>query len=85
MQIEISFPVHRPLVELFMGWWRYGFTSWQRRAGPDDSLVFVCELGPKPYAIIGRDGNDLSDRWQDALLLRDIAKGLWAEVSGAPR
>jgi len=85
VQIEISFPAHQPWVELFKGWWRYGFTSWQRRAGPDDSLVFVCELGPKPYAIIGRDGNDLSDRWQDALLLRDIAKGLWAEVSGAPR
>jgi hypothetical protein len=61
----------------------HGFTSWQRGAGPDDSLAFVCELGPKPYAIIGRDGNDLSDGWQDALLLRDIAQGLWAEVSGS--
>lgn len=84
VQIEISFAAHQPWVDLFKGWWRYGFESWQRRAGPDDSLVFVCELGPKPYAIIGRDGNDLSDRWQDALLLRDIAKGLWAEVSSAP-
>ncbi len=85
VQVEISFPAHQPWVELFKDWWRYGFKSWQRRAGPDDSLVFVCELGPKPYAIIGRDGNDLSDRWQDALLLRDIAQALWAEVSGNPR
>lgn len=85
VQIEISFPAHQQWVELFKDWWRYGFASWQRRAGPDDSLVFVCELGPKPYAIIGRDGNELSDRWQDALLLRDIAKALWAGVSDASR
>ena len=84
VQVEISFPVHQPWVNLFKAWWRYGFASWQRRAGPDDSLVFVCELGPKPYAIVGRDGNDLSDRWEDALLLRDIARSLWAEVSTSP-
>ena len=84
VQVEISFPAHQPWVNLFKAWWRYGFASWQRRAGPDDSLVFVCELGPKPYAIVGRDGNDLSDRWEDALLLRDIARSLWAEVSTSP-
>jgi hypothetical protein len=49
VQIEISFPAHQQWGELFKDWWRYGFTSWRRRAGPDDSLVFVCELGPKPW------------------------------------
>lgn len=81
VQVEVSFPSHQPWVELFKDWWRHGFRSWSRRAGADDTLAFVCELGPKPYAIVGRDGNDLSDRWQDALLLRDIAHGLWTEVS----
>jgi hypothetical protein len=84
VQVEVSFPCHQPWVELFKGWWRHGFASWRQRAGADDGLVFVCELGPKPYAIVGPDGNDLSDRWDDALVLREIARGLWAEGAQAP-
>ena len=80
VQVEISFPAHKPWLDLFLGWWRYGFESWRRRAGADESLVFVCELGPKPYAIIGPDGNDLSDRWQDALLMREHVRRVWGEV-----
>ncbi len=77
VQIEISFPAHKMWLDIFLGWWRYGFESWRRRAGADDSLAFVCELGPKPYAIIGRDGNDTTDRWQESLLLRDHVRKLW--------
>ena len=77
VQIEISFEPHRTWVDLFLDWWRYGFASWQRRAGPDDTLVFTCELGPKPYAIIGRDGNDTTDRWAESLLMRDWIRELW--------
>ncbi|MGF6754981.1 sugar phosphate isomerase/epimerase family protein [Paraburkholderia sp. GAS42] len=80
VQIEISFEPHRMWVDLFLDWWRYGFTSWRRRAGPDDSLTFTCELGPKPYAIIGRDGNDTTDRWAESLLMRDWIRDLWNEV-----
>lgn len=81
VQIEISFEPHRMWVDLFMDWWRYGFASWRRRAGEHDSLAFVCELGPKPYAIIGRDGNDTTDRWAESLMMRDWARELWNEVA----
>jgi len=80
VQIELSFAPHRKWVDLFLDWWRYGFRSWRRRAGADDTLAFTCELGPQPYAIIGPDGNDTTDRWNESLLLRDWIRDLWGEV-----
>ena len=80
VQIEISFEPHRIWVDLFLDWWRYGFASWCERAGVDDALTFTCELGPKPYAIIGRDGNDTTDRWAESLLMRDWILDVWRDV-----
>ncbi|CAN7263579.1 sugar phosphate isomerase/epimerase [Rhizobium sp. LjRoot30] len=77
VQIEISFPHHRPWVDLFLQWWEYGFRHWRSRAAGDAELVFTCELGPKPYSITGRDGNDTTDRWEESLLLRQMALDLW--------
>jgi len=81
VQIEISFAHHKMWLDLFLSWWEYGFRGWRRRAGPDDSCSFVCELGPKPYAITGRDGNDLADRWDDALLMREKVRALWDRLA----
>ncbi|RDU97737.1 sugar phosphate isomerase/epimerase family protein [Trinickia dinghuensis] len=77
VQIEISFAPHRKWVELFLGWWRYGMESWRRRAGQHDTLSFTCELGPQPYAIIGPDGNDTTDRWAESLMLKAWIQALW--------
>ncbi|WLR95290.1 sugar phosphate isomerase/epimerase family protein [Shinella zoogloeoides] len=80
VQIEISFPHHRPWLDLFLNWWDYGFRAWRRRAATDAALVFTCELGPKPYAITGRDGNDTTDRWAEALMLRRMVRDLWDAI-----
>ena len=82
VQIEISFPHHRPWVDLFLGWWERGFRSWRQRAAPDATLAFTCELGPKPYAITGRDGNDTTDRWAESLQMRDEVRAVWERVVG---
>ena len=63
-----------------MIWWAYGLRSWRRRAAPGDSLTFTCELGLKPYAISGADGNDLSDRWAEAKLLKARIEALWTSL-----
>jgi hypothetical protein len=70
IQIQISFPTHKDWVDLFMGWWAYGFRSWRRRAPEDATLTFLCELGPREYAMTDRDGYELSDRWLEAQMLR---------------
>ena len=81
VQVEISFPQHKIWLDIFLGWWEYGFRSWRRRAKPDDSLAFVCEIGPKPYAVTGPDGNDLSDRWRESLLLKAEIETVWNKTA----
>jgi hypothetical protein len=84
VQVEIGFPQHQGWVELFMGWWEYAIRSWRRRAGPDATLTFLCELGPAPYAITGADGCDLADRWQDAQTMMRMLRGLWDRIAATP-
>lgn len=80
IQVSLRFPQHQGWVGLFMGWWDYAIRSWRRRAGPDAVLTFLCELGPPPYAITGPEGAELSDRWQEALLMKDMIRGLWRRI-----
>ena len=81
VQISLGFPQHQDWVDLFMGWWEYAIRSWRRRAGVDATLTFLCELGPPPYAITGPDGAELSDRWQDALAMKDMIRRLWDRIA----
>ena len=80
VQISLGFPQHQGWVGLFMGWWEYAIRSWRKRAGPDAVLTFLCELGPPPYAITGPDGAELSDRWDDALVMKDMVRALWQRI-----
>ena len=81
VQVQIGFAHHKDWVDLFMGWWEYGFRQWQARAGADETLTFLCELGPREYAMTGADGYELSDRWQESIMLKDMVRDLWRRVS----
>jgi len=81
VQIEISFPHHKMWLDIFLGWWEYGFRSWRKRSAADAEVTFTCELGPKPYSITGRDGNDTTDRWAEALMMRDRVREIWERSS----
>lgn len=79
VQIEISFPHHKMWLDTFLDWWDYGFRSWRKRNPDDATCAFVCEFGPKPYAITGPDGNDTTDRWKEALMLKDLVRETWGK------
>jgi len=78
VQIQIDFPQHREWVDIFRGWWREGMQSWRARNDEDATLRFLCELGPPPYAITDREQRELSDRWQEALRIRNWAQEIFA-------
>lgn len=81
IQIALAFPQHARWVEMFRGWWREGFASWQRRnADSRKELVFLCELGPPDYAITDGAARELSDRWSEALQLKAWAHEIWDDV-----
>ena len=80
VQIQIDFPQHQEWVEIFKGWWKEGMRMWRKRSKSDATLVFLCELGPPPYAITDANQNELSDRWEESLQIRDWAREIWAEL-----
>jgi hypothetical protein len=80
VQIQVGFPQHQDWVATFKGWWKYGMREWRKRNADDARLVFLCELGPPPYAMTDRDQRELSDRWEEALQLRRWAQEIWAEL-----
>ena len=80
IQVQLSFPHQREWLELFMGWWAYGFASWKKRAAADATLTFLCELGPREYAMTGPDGYEMSDRFAEACTLKDLVRAKWQDM-----
>lgn len=78
IQLQLDFPQHQKWVELFKGWWREGFERWLAQ-NQDGDCVFLCELGPPEYAMTDRNGVELSDRWQEALVIKSWIEAIWAE------
>ena len=80
IQVQIDFPQHQKWVDLFLDWWEEGFRLWRDRSDEDATLNFLCELGPPEYAITGPDGYELSDRWDEALVIKDRVRALWRKL-----
>jgi hypothetical protein len=80
VQIQIDFPQHQEWVDIFKDWWKIGMRMWRDRNDDDATLVFLCELGPRPYAITDGAQRELSDRWQEALQIRQWVRDIWTEL-----
>jgi hypothetical protein len=85
IQIQIEFPQHQEWVAIFKGWWKKGMRQWRKRNANDATLVFLCELGPPPYAITDCKRLELSDRWQEALKIRQWVQEIWTSLEAEDR
>ncbi len=79
VQLQLDFPQHAKWVDLFREIWAEGFADWQAR-NPVGEMVFLCELGPPEYAMTDATGREMSNRWEEALVLKSWAKEIWEEV-----
>jgi hypothetical protein len=85
IQIQIGFPQHQQWVAIFKDWWTEGMRLWRQRNVDGATLVFLCELGPPPYAITDSRQHELSDRWQEALQIRQWVQEIWAGLEAEER
>jgi hypothetical protein len=83
VQLPLHFPQHRIWIDTFREWWQRGFMLWQRAAPAGEDCIFLCELGPRDYAITDINGDELSDRGAEALLLKQWAQECWAAAEAA--
>ncbi len=81
IQLQLHFPQHQKWVNLFKGWWREGLADWRAR-NPTGDCIFVCELGPPEYAMTGPDGREMSNRWEEAQLIKAWVREIWDELGG---
>lgn len=80
LQIDVGPEADHAQARRFAGWWKKAMVNWLAGAKAGDVFVFRSELGPPPYAITDASGKELSDRWAQAIVLKDLAARLWNEA-----
>jgi uncharacterized protein (TIGR01244 family) len=80
VQIDIGPQGASPHAKLFASWWRQAMVNWLKHAGPGDIFVFKPELGPPAYSIVDLEGKEISDRWAQALAMRELGIRTWNEA-----
>jgi hypothetical protein len=64
--------------------WSLAMKSYLKDAQPGDVFPFTPELGPPSYAIVHPDGSgEISDRWEQSLVMASLAKQAWERATSA--
>jgi len=64
--------------QFFVRLWTIAMREWLKGAGPGDIFPFASELGPPRYAITTPEGLEISDRWEQSLVMKKLAEQAWA-------
>ncbi len=80
IQLQLEFPQHQKWVVQFLDWWEAGFRYWRKRSAATDTLIFQTELAPPEYAMTGPDGMEMSNRWEEAIIMKGWVEDLWKRL-----
>ncbi len=84
IQLQLNFTQHQKWVNLFKDWWKEGISSWRNRNQQGD-CIFLCELGPPEYAMTDSDGKELSNRWEEAIQIKNWIAEMWEGMEKSER
>jgi sugar phosphate isomerase/epimerase len=68
------------LAQSYAALWAEAMKRWRLRNPVGSAFVFTPELGPPTYAIQDAAGREFSDRWQQSLVLRELAAKTWSKA-----
>lgn len=86
MQVHVPDPSY-PHARNFVRMWTAAMRHWRRTAKAGDAFIFTPELGPPSsgYSITytNEQGEliEISDRWQQTLMIRDLGREAWEAAS----
>ncbi len=82
IQVNIKEGGNQEYTAHFKEMWKRSFKGFLKSATQGDFLIFAVELLPADiYYARSFENEEEGDRWQQALLYKDIVNNLWAEVS----
>lgn len=70
-----------PWARFFVKLWTIAMQNWLAGAAPGEILPFSSELGPPRYAITTPEGLEISDRWTQGIVMKQLAEQAWRAAS----
>jgi hypothetical protein len=81
VQVDIGATGDTPHARRFATLWKQIMVQWLKGGQPGDVFPFRVELGPPGYAIVHPGtGAEISDRWEQTLVIKKLAERLWNEA-----
>jgi len=65
------------LAQKWVELWAEILRRWIKRAQPGDLFPVTSELGPPGYSIVDLQGVEISDRWQQTLVMKRLTEQAW--------
>jgi len=80
VQVDMGPAADNNYARYFAELWKRTMVHWLKGARNGDIFIFRVELGPPNYSIRDLNGKEISDRWEQAKLMRSLVERIWNEA-----